>query len=45
MNFGPIHGNAFTLAAALEALAYDQITNTNTMLSYKQSRYVNQDDI
>ena len=31
VDFGPIHGNAYTLAAALLALVYSPITGTNTM--------------
>ena len=29
VDFGPIHGNTYTLAAALATLVYGQITNTN----------------
>ena len=29
VDFGPIHGNAYTLAVVLSALVYDTITNNN----------------
>ena len=34
VDFGPIHGNAYTLAAALAALVYGPITNLGRLLIF-----------